>query len=107
MESLVLFGKRVRSVREATGKSRETLAEGASISPNYLGEIERGEKWPSLDVIVALAGALDVSPTIFFELESEEVDPLFLLGRLDYILKSRSVEQLQQAVRVLKALFQI
>jgi transcriptional regulator with XRE-family HTH domain len=107
MESLVLFGRRVRSVREATGKSRESLAEGASITPNYLGEIERGEKWPSLEVIVALAGALAVSPTTFFELESEEVDPRFLLARLDEILKSRSVEQLQQAVRVLKALFQI
>lgn len=107
MENLVLFGKRVRSVRETTGESRESVAEIASITPNYLGEIERGEKWPSLEVIVALASALNVSPATFFELESEEVDPRFLLGRLDEILKNRRVDQLQQALRILKALFQV
>ena len=107
MENLVLFGKRVRSIRETTGQSRESVAEGAAITPNYLGEIERGEKWPSLEVIVALSQSLNVSPAAFFEFESEEVDPRLLNERLHEILRSRSTEQLQQALRTLKALFQL
>jgi transcriptional regulator with XRE-family HTH domain len=49
MENLVLFGRKVRAVREAHRYSREAAAERAGISATYLGEIERGEKWPSLD----------------------------------------------------------
>jgi len=37
-------------------------AERAEIHPKYLGEIERGEKRPSFEVILALAEALDTSP---------------------------------------------
>lgn len=105
MENLVLFGKRVRSIREVQGHSREFIAEGAAITPNYLGEIERGEKWPSLEVIVAIGKTLNVSPSAFFELESEEVDPRILRERLSELLTGRSTEQLQRALRTMKALF--
>ena len=106
MHALNLFGKRVRSVREAVGLSREVAAEKASTTANYLGEIERGETWPSLELIVELATALGVSPATFFEFEAEEVDTTLLHSKLQDILSARNTEQLQQALRVLKALFQ-
>ena len=34
------------------------MSEQAGITPNYLGQIERGEKWPALEVIVAIADSL-------------------------------------------------
>jgi len=40
----VLFGKKVRAVREALHVSRELAAEKSGITANYLGEVERGEK---------------------------------------------------------------
>ena len=107
MERQALFGSRIRSIREAAGLSRETLAERADINPNYLGEIERGEKWPSLEVIERLASALAVSPPTFFDYEAEEVDDTILLSKLQYILSNRNTGQLQQAFRVLKALFPV
>jgi ribosome-binding protein aMBF1 (putative translation factor) len=49
MDIQALFGSRIRSIREGANFSREVVAEKADINANYLGEIERGEKWPSLD----------------------------------------------------------
>jgi len=104
MESLVLFGRKIRSIREAAGRTREVVAEDAAITPNYLGEIERGEKWPSLDVIVSLSKSFAVSPAAFFEFEAEESDPRILRERLARVLKDRNTDQLQQALRLLNAL---
>jgi transcriptional regulator with XRE-family HTH domain len=107
MNGQALFGSRIRSLREAAGISRERAAENADINANYLGEIERGEKWPSIEVIQRLAGALSVSPSAFFEFEGEERDSAVLRSKLHELLAARNAEQLQQATRVLKALFQI
>jgi transcriptional regulator with XRE-family HTH domain len=106
MESLVLFGRRVRSIREAGGRTREMVAEDVSITPNYLGEIERGEKWPSLDIIIALSESFAVSPAALFEFEAEVSDPRVLRDKLTRVLKDSNTEQLQQALRLLQALLQ-
>ncbi len=107
MNGQALFGKRIRAIREAASVSRELVAEKADINVNYLGEIERGEKWPSLEIIEQLAKALSVSPPEFFEFEAEETEPSLLLAKVQRALADRSTEQLQQALRILKALFQV
>lgn len=102
MDNLTLFGKRLRTIRGK--RSRASVAEGAKISSGYLGELERGEKWPSLDVIVELAKVLLVSPAVFFEFESEEIDPQILREKLACILEKQNTRQLQQSLRVVNAL---
>jgi transcriptional regulator with XRE-family HTH domain len=108
MESqpLVLFGRKVRAVRDAANMSRELAAEKSGITANYLGEVERGEKWPSLEIICAIATALIVSPSVFFEFESQEIDPGILIEKLHHIIENRTTEQQQQALRVLKGLLE-
>ena len=105
MDRQILFGKKIRAIRDAANLSRELTAEKAQINANYLGELERGEKWPSLEVLEALSGALDVSLDVFFSFDEQEIDPDLLLRKLRQLLTGRDVEQLQQALRVLKALF--
>lgn len=83
------------------------MAEKAGINANYLGEIERGEKWPSLEVITALADAVDLRPTDFLDFEAEEVDPQILMRKIQDVLVHLNSEQLSQALRVLKALFRL
>jgi transcriptional regulator with XRE-family HTH domain len=102
----VLFGRKVRAVREAVHMSRELAAEKSGITANYLGEVERGEKWPSLEIICAIATALSVSPPIFFEFETQETDPGVLIQKLHRIVENRTPEQQQQALRVLRGLFE-
>lgn len=102
MDNLTLFGKRLRSIRGK--RSRASIAEAAKISSGYLGELERGEKWPSLDIIVELGKALLVSPSALFEFESEEVDPQILRVKLARTLDKQNTKQLQQSLRVLNML---
>jgi transcriptional regulator with XRE-family HTH domain len=102
MDNLTLFGKRLSSIRGR--RSRASIAEAAKISSGYLGELERGEKWPALDIIVELAIALAVSPGAFFEFESEEVDPQILRDKIAGALVNKDTKQLQQALRIIKAL---
>lgn len=102
----VLFGRRVRGVREAANTSRELAAESAGITASYLGEIERGEKWPSLENIRAVARALNVSASVFFEFDAEVTDPATLVAMLHRLIDNRPVEQQQKALKVLKSLFE-
>ena len=102
MDNLALFGNRLRVIRGK--RSRVAVAEAAKISAGYLGELERGEKWPGLDVIVQLASALAVSPSSLFEFEPEQANSQFLLGELASLLEKRDARQLRLAVRVLKSL---
>lgn len=54
------FGRAVRQLRESHGWSQEQLAENADLNRSYLGEVERGDKTPSLTTAEKLAQALQI-----------------------------------------------
>ena len=68
-ELRALFGKNVRTYRNRRNWSQADLAEYADISINFLGDIERGKKWPHPETLTKLAAALEV---MVFELFIEE-----------------------------------
>lgn len=45
---------------------QEDLAEKAGLTPNYIGAIERGEKVPSLEALIAIMNALETSANVIF-----------------------------------------
>ena len=55
-----MLGEAIRTARKAVGFSQEKLAEKADLHPNYIGEVERGEKTISVDALVRVAKALKV-----------------------------------------------
>jgi transcriptional regulator with XRE-family HTH domain len=54
------FGKRVHDQRMGKGVSQEKLAEICDVSTSYIGLIERGERKPSLEILIAIANTLHV-----------------------------------------------
>jgi transcriptional regulator with XRE-family HTH domain len=42
--------------------SQETLAEKCDVSTSYIGLVERGERKPSLEIVLRIANALSVTP---------------------------------------------
>ena len=68
-ELRAIFGKNVRFYRNRRNWSQADLAEYANISLNFLGDIERGNKWPHPDTLSKMADALEIK---VFELFLEE-----------------------------------
>ncbi|MFN7106865.1 MAG: helix-turn-helix domain-containing protein [Brevundimonas sp.] len=60
MELREIFGRNVRRARIAQGLSIEELALAADRSYSYVGEIERGLRNPTLQVVQAISTALGV-----------------------------------------------
>ena len=57
----VELGAKIREVSKECGYTQEKLAEMADIGTMYLGEIERGEKMPSLKIFIQLIESMNVS----------------------------------------------
>jgi DNA-binding XRE family transcriptional regulator len=55
-----VLGQTVLKYRIKAGFSQEALAEKADIHPNYVGHIERGECAPTVEILLKIAGALNV-----------------------------------------------
>jgi len=54
------FGGQLRAWRQARRVSQEELASRAGVSPRHLSFVENGKSQPSRELVLALAGALDV-----------------------------------------------
>jgi transcriptional regulator with XRE-family HTH domain len=73
------FGSRLRELRQEQGMTQEAVAFRAGLSPNYVGDVERGERNLGLENIYRLADALGISPSRFFE--PSPIDPYQPAGR--------------------------
>lgn len=56
----LIFAKNMRKIRRWKDISQETLAMNANVSRTYIGEIERGERAVSIDVMGKIADTLEV-----------------------------------------------
>lgn len=56
------FGINVRRVRLERGMTLEVLAEEVGLAYSYVGEIERGRRNPTLDVVERVAAVLKTEP---------------------------------------------
>ena len=55
------FGEVIRSLREGKGLAQDQFALLASVDRSYYGKLERGERQPSLGLLLRIAGGLGVS----------------------------------------------
>lgn len=67
LNSYKILGSNIRNRRIAKDISQEELAFRISSTRNYIGCIERGEKFPSLAIIIDIANALGCTLTDLFE----------------------------------------
>ena len=104
MEQAKLFGRRVRAIRTAARITQKQIAERAQVNPKYLAELERGEKKPSFDALVALARVLGVPPAAFFQFDRKDSDETALRKKIDSLLDGCATHELNQIYRIAKAL---
>ena len=70
-----LFAAAVRAKRRHAGLSQEDLAEKAGCSTDTIGNIERGEVSPSIDVFVSLTKVLSIDVRPLLAVESPDRRP--------------------------------
>lgn len=65
------FGARVRAARTTRALTQEQLAEKAGVSRTTINAIETGRQGAGVDVLYALAEAMDLEPPALLPLRSE------------------------------------
>lgn len=100
------FGKRIREERLKLGLTQERLAEDVNLSTAYIGQIERGERTPTLENIVAIANRLGVTVDYLLSdsVNSNGENELKIWLQL---MDGRSDKEKQLAINVMKAIFNL
>jgi transcriptional regulator with XRE-family HTH domain len=80
------FGQVIREKRISLGYTQEELAEMVGRSTGQIGQIERGETAPSVDVLEKLIDVLSIDPRLLFmeyAVSNELQDTMVMLGKLE------------------------
>ena len=96
------LGKRIREARKRLSLTQEKLAEKVNISNVYLGEIERGNKMPSIPVFIAIAEALDVSCDYLLR-DSASTGAVFVNNEVTEKLNGLSPKQRKAVLEIINA----
>ncbi len=63
----IQLGQNIKKLREENAWTQEELAERAELHISYIGQIERGLRYPSLKVLFKIADALEVKISDLFK----------------------------------------
>ena len=61
------IGSRIKSQRKKNNLSQEKLALLSGLNTSYIGQIERGDKNPSFEIVYKIAKALNINISSLFE----------------------------------------
>ena len=67
------LSKRISDLRRKKGLTQESLAEKTELSSNYISHIENSRSIPSLETLMKLCSALDITPDEVLRLPNEEL----------------------------------
>jgi len=102
-----MVGERIRHFRKEKGLSQEDLASLANLHATYIGQLERGEKNPTLNSMLKIADALGISLEQLFqamEMNNESKD--YTLIKIITFLQTKSVEEQKFVLKFLQMLFE-
>ena len=83
----------IKRYRKLSGLSQMALAEKCGTSTSYIGEIEIGKKFPSVDMIQKIAVALGIAPYRLFMEENDSCP-----AAIPPVIRKELIEKLQRSV---------
>ncbi len=97
------IGERIRFERELLGISREKFAELMSLSPVYVGQIERGERKMSMDSLVNISKNLhsSIDYLVFGDNNSQLVKETTEIASLLYKCSNHESEIIGNIIKVI------
>ena len=88
------LGKKIRSLRLTNHLSQAELAESIDVSTNYIGQIERGDRKPSLETLVSLCEVLHTSLDYILS-DSRSSSDDYIMFNIQSELKKLSTDEKQ------------
>ena len=98
-----VIGSRIREQRKKRKQSTEKFAEAVGLSTIYLGEIERGERVPSLKSFTKIANYLEMSADHFLCYELVAAKP-FVHNEISEKTKDLTPQQLKMVRDIVYAM---
>ncbi|RAK10362.1 DNA-binding XRE family transcriptional regulator [Halanaerobium saccharolyticum] len=101
------IGKKIKEYRKIKDLTQENLGEKAGLHYTYIGQVERGEKEPSLKSLLNIADALDIGVDkllINYNLSSEAS---IQISNITDLLLNRDEKELEMIYTLLKDLTKI
>ncbi|MDD5069013.1 MAG: helix-turn-helix transcriptional regulator [Candidatus Pacebacteria bacterium] len=100
------LGEKLRSTRRERNLTQQQLGDLSDLSYKYVGEIERAEKNPSIDVLNRIADALKVDLLELLDLippktgSKEEEAKETQIAKIEKVLKNLDLDQLEKVLRI-------
>lgn len=98
-----MMGERIRKQRISNKMTQENLAEKANISVSFLGQIERGDRKPSLETVVNIANSLGVTVDQLLS-DSYKIAPKSLVDELAFLVREKSEHEIRTVIEVTKTI---
>ena len=97
----ILFGLKIKTIREHRKLSQSKLAEIVDISDNTLSNIETGKNYPHINTIIAISEALDVS-LVFLLSDDKDATKICLneIYRCLFIMDNSISEHLKEYIQL-------
>ena len=96
------LGARIRKAREHKGYTQEQLSEECSLSPSFIGHIERGTRTPSLETVYNISCVLEISTDELLFGSVAETENLFSdIAQTLHRKDPDKVERFMSTIRVL------
>ena len=96
-DSFASAGERIRILRQHKHLTQEQLGELAGLNPSYVGQVERGQRTPSVNVIHAIAHALGVDPGFLLLSSGKTNSPI---GNLMALIALATPEQVEFITKI-------
>jgi len=96
-----VFIQNLREFRKKEGLSQMKLAEYCNTAPSYIGQIETGLRFPSLELVEKMADILRIEPYYFFKKQADndvnsEIESIF--PRLPNSMKKQITTQIKTQI---------
>ncbi len=103
------LGEKIRLIRKSKNLSQEHVAFSAEISSTFLGQVERGNKKPTIETLVKISKALDVEIIDLFTFDApqtiiDEKEQNKSVVAINTLLKSMDEESIEEILKVIKAM---
>jgi len=106
------IGTRLRKFRYSMDLTQQRLGEKADLHYSYIGQVERGDKTPSLKALIKIADALNISIEELIREEKKEGEDQETLEKIkikniNKLLSERDPEELDQIYIIIKEILKL